>query len=175
MKKNCVKGIAAFVSVMSLLFLSPGTAMAQQKVTDKDLVGVWIMTLYKYDGESRNYINDSYNQVKIYCDDGVYACAEIFRNKDGHYVIHPHEYGTYSFKDGKYIEMGRDATALLKLIDKTTFKGRWQNRYDEWKKVTDMPEALRLHILEKCKAAQKSPEDMQKLMEKYIMRNCTSK
>ncbi|MDE7379216.1 MAG: hypothetical protein K2N13_09740 [Paraprevotella sp.] len=175
MKKNYVKGIAVFLSVMFLALLCPGRTMAQQKVTDKDIIGVWIMTSFKYDGEDRNYICDSYNQVKIYCADGAYACAEIIRDRKGRYVIYPHEYGTYSFKNGKYIEMGRDATDLIKMTSKTTFKGRWQNRYDEWKKVTDMPEKLTRHILEKCKAAQESPEDIQKLMERYIMKNHTSK
>ncbi|MDE5561050.1 MAG: hypothetical protein K2J00_04505, partial [Bacteroidaceae bacterium] len=147
MKKNNVKVIAVFVSVMFFALLCSGRAMAQQKVTERDIIGVWIMTSFKYDGEERNYVGDAYNQVKVYRPDGLYACAEIVRSKDGQYVIYPHEYGTYSFKNGKYIEMGRDATDLMKMVDKTTFKGRWYNRYDEWKKVTDMPEKLTQHIL----------------------------
>lgn len=169
MKKNQVKRSVAVVAIMFLALLNPSRIMAQQKIADKELIGVWIMTSMKYQGESKNYINDFYNQVKVYRANGEYACAEILKDKNSEtYIILPHEYGSYYFKNGKYIEMGREASGALKLTSKTTFKGRWRNRYDEWKKVVDMPEALTQHIVDKCKAAQVSPDNLQKMMKKYI-------
>lgn len=169
MKKNLAKRIMTFGAILFLAMLTPNCIKAQRKVADKELVGVWIMTSMKFDGEGMNYISDNYTQVKVYRADGEYACAEILKSNDGAYVIVPHEYGTYSFKNGKYIEMGHEIPSEnMILTSKTTFKGRWKNRYDTWKKVTDMPEALTQHIVDKCKPSQASPQEMQKLMKKYI-------
>lgn len=166
MKK--IKAIQTSAVILCMLFsmFHPISAIAQAKVADKEIIGVWVMTSMKYDGEDKEYINGSYTQVKVYRASGEYACAEIVRDKGKCYVL-PHEWGTYSLVDGKYTEMGRDA-GTIGWKSKARFEGRWKNRYDKWKKVTDFPESLTQHIVDKCKAHEPSPESMQKLMNSYI-------
>ena len=63
----------------------------------------------------------------------------------------PHEYGTYTFKDGWYSEMGREAIKdAIVWVDKNTMKGTWKKRHDIWKK-TDLPDETVKYILERCK------------------------
>lgn len=169
MKKNEVKRIAALFSIMLLSLVNAGCAMAQAKVADKEIIGVWIMKSMKWEGEDKEYINDSYNQVKVYRANGEYACAEIVKSKDGTYTIMPHEYGTYTMKNGMYSEMGREAIKY-QWVDKVTSKGRWMNRIDLWKKVVDMPEELTQHIVDKCKSSLTSPANIQKMMQNYIFK-----
>ena len=169
MKKNQIKWMASIMSVMLLTMLNATSAKAQAKVADKEIIGVWIMSSMKYEGESKEHISDSYNQVKVYRANGEYACAQIVKQSNGTYVILPHEYGTYSMKNGQYSEMGRKPITY-QWVNNTTSKGRWMNRIDTWKKVTDMPEALTQHIVDKCKASQASPNNMQQLMKKYIFK-----
>lgn len=167
MKHNLHKQIVALVAVLLVTLVNAISIFAQAKVDDKEIIGVWIMTSMKYEGENENHINANYNQVKVYRANGEYACAQIVRQSDGTYIILPHEYGTYSLKGGQYVEMGRPSGAI-DWINSTAFRGRWMNRYDEWKKVVNMPEELTLHIVDKCKAAQCSPENLQQMMKTYI-------
>lgn len=169
MKKNQVKRVATFCTIMLLTILNASSAMAQAKVADKEIIGVWIMQSMKWEGEDKNYISDSYNQVKVYRANGEYACAQIGKDNNGNYVIMPHEYGTYTMKNGMYSEMGREEIKY-QWVDKVTSKGRWMNRRDVWKKVVDMPEELTQHIVDKCKASQTSPAKIQQMMKKYIFK-----
>lgn len=167
MKTNSFKSGMATIAIMLFAWLNASAIMAQVKVADKEIIGVWVMSSMKYEGEGKELITDKYEQVKIYLANGEYACAEIVKNSNGLYCILPHEYGTYSLKDGKYTEMGRES-GTIGWVDKRTFRGRWFKRMDEWKKVDNMPEKLTQHIIGKCKAAQASPANMQVLMKKYI-------
>ena len=162
-----MKKIAAFLSVMLFTILGATSMMAQAKVDDKEIIGVWIMTSMKFAGENKELISDGYNQVKVYRANGEYACAEIVKLKDGNYYVAPHEYGTYSLKNGMYSEMGRKAIKY-NWVDKEHSTGRWRNRIDSWKKVKNFPEALTQHIVDKCKASQASPKEQQQLMKQYI-------
>ena len=165
MKKN--RRFALAVAIMLMAMLHASCALAQVKVSDKEIVGVWIMTSMKYDGEDREYISENYGQIKVYRANGEYACAEIIRQSDGKYYVAPHEYGRYTLKNGMYSEMGRKPIPYG-WTSKTTSTGRWQNIIGCWKKVTDMPEAVAQHVVDKCKAAQPSPENIQQMMKKYI-------
>lgn len=167
MKKHHATRLFSFVTVMVFTVFCSTSAMAQAKVADKEIVGVWIMSSMKYVGETKNHIGDSYNQVKVYRANGEYACAEIVKQGDGNYRVLPHEYGTYYLKNGMYSEMGRKEIKY-EWVDKTTSRGHWMNRIDTWKKVVDFPASLAQHIVDKCKANQASAEDMQKLMKKHI-------
>ena len=167
MKGNRIKQIAVLISLVMVAMLCSTNVKAQVKVDDKEIVGVWIMSSMKFEGENKELINDDYNQVKVYRADGEYACAQIARQNGGSYVILPHEYGTYSLKNGQYSEMGRQPIKY-EWVDKTTSRGRWMKRIDVWKKVVDFPEDLAQHIVDKCKAAQPSSDDMQKKMKQYI-------
>lgn len=174
MKKTSFRNSVALIAIMFLAWLNPSLASAQQKISDKEIVGVWVMTSMMYEGENRNLISDNYTQIKVYRANGEYACAEIAKGKgkggNNTYIILPHEYGTYYLKNGQYSEMGREETKW-EWIDKVSFKGKWKNRRDQWRKVVDMPEELTQHIVDKCKAAQSSPDNIQKMIKKHIFAN----
>lgn len=169
MKNNQAKRVVSLLSVLLSILLSATSALAQVKVADKEIIGVWKMTSMKFAGESKEHIDKSYTQIKVFRANGEYACAEIVMLNDGKYFVSPHEYGTYSLKNGMYSEMGRKAIPFT-FINKTTFGGRWKNRIDRWKKV-NLPETLTQHIVDKCKAAQTEPAHLQKLMKQYIFGN----
>lgn len=162
------------LGIMLFTFANSIKVMAQPKVDDKEIVGVWIMSSMMWEGENKNLISDNYNQVKVYRANGEYACAQIVRNQDGSFNILPHEYGTYTMKDGMYSEMGREAIKY-NWVNKTTSRGRWKNRIDEWKKVTDMPESLTQLVVDKCKAAQSDSPEIQTMIKKYIIHNTKKK
>ena len=165
MKKYHVMRTVTCAAFMLVAMVYSTCVFAQAKVDDKEIIGTWIMTSMKFEGENRELIGENYNQVKVYRANGEYACAEIIKC-DGGYQVRPHEYGTYSLKNGQYSEMGRKPITYG-WIDKTTTQGRWFNRLDRWKKV-EMPEKLVQHIVDKCKANQSSPKDLQNMMAKYI-------
>lgn len=172
MKQYRVNHFMAFFAIMLLTLCNATTATAQAKIAqiaDKEIIGVWIMESMKFAGEKKNHVGENYNQVKVYRANGEYACAEIIKQQDGKYRILPHEYGTYYLKNGMYSEMGRKEIKY-EWVDKTTSNGHWNNRIDVWKKIVDFPAVLTQHIVDKCKANQASPEDMQKLMKKHIFK-----
>lgn len=139
--------------------------MAQQRVADKELIGVWLMESMQFEGEEKTICGKDYSQIKVYRANGEYACAELVKSKDGKCTVLPHEYGTYTFKNGNYTEMGR--SGILLMDDNNTFHGKWMNRHDVWKK-RDIPEKLVNFIVEKCKVAQNNSPVMQDLMKKYV-------
>ena len=83
-------------------------------------------------------------------------------------MVAPHEYGTYSFKDGIYSEMGRPALkpSDMMLTDETHFHGRWMNCTEGWVKIPDMPEEVIRYIVERCRLTN-TPADV----EQYIKQN----
>ena len=170
MKTNLIKTLGR-LALPALLALWSGGAAAQQKVTDKDLQGVWLMEWFYYEGEDTVICGGNYAQVKVYRPNGEYACAEAVKLKDGTFHILPHEYGTYSYKNGVYSEMGRPATTdALIMTDRNTFRGRWMNRRDLWKKAVGMPEKLTDYIVNVCKANQTPANDIQQLMKKHMFK-----
>ena len=159
---------------MIVVLMSTNWMSAQTKtVADKELVGAWTLEWMQYDGEKKIDCGaaNSYSSFKYYGADGEYACAEIGLTKGGQVVIMPHEYGTYSFKNGVYSEMGRPAVAPsdMKLIDKTHFQGRWMNRTEAWVKQTEMPEEVIRYIVERCKQ-QNTPEDVQQFLKQKVFK-----
>ena len=148
---------------MAVVLMSALQVNAQTtKVADKELVGTWMMVSMQYDGEKTIVCGkeSGYSQFKYYGADGEYACAELALTK-GKIVVMPHEYGKYSFKNGVYSEMGRPAVKPeeMQLIDKTTFKGRWKNRNDIWKKINLSDKAVK-YILDCCKTRE-TPADVE--------------
>ena len=157
--------------LMTTALLMCAVCMNAQKVADKEIVGTWIMESMQWEGEKVIKCDKAkgYTQFKYYGPDGEYACAEIVINKKGECIVYPHEYGTYSMKNGVYSEMGRPSTeGNLVLIDKTTFKGQWFTRHDVWKKVT-LPDKLVRYIVDCCKAKD-TPDDIQQLIKKHIFK-----
>lgn len=155
------------LSIVMLAIAFSTNLMAQNtKVTDKDLQGVWLLVSMQWEGEKKIVCGKErgYSSFKYYGPTGEYACAEIIINKDGEVKVLPHEYGTYSYKNGIYYEMGRFSN--LALVDKTHFKGIWMRSntrlHESWRKCTTMPEKTVRYIIERCKAHQGPPADIQK-------------
>ena len=153
--------------VMVVTLMSALQVCAQKaKIADKEIVGSWIMESMQWEGEKKIMCgkNNNYVQFKYYGPNGEYACANIVMKKDGKCIVVPHEYGTYTFKDGWYSEMGREKTNKgMVWIDKTTIRGTWQKRHDIWKKQVNMPEKLRKYIVDYCRIKNASADIQQML------------
>ena len=154
-----------------LLMCVVGMNAQKSKVSEREIVGTWIMKSMQWEGEKVVECGKKkgYTQFKYYGPNGEYACAEIFVTKKGEYVVAPHEYGTYSLKDGWYTEMGRPALKdAVVLTDKNTYKGTWFNRHDVWKKAV-LPDKVTKYIVERCKMMD-TPDDVQQLIKKHIFK-----
>lgn len=171
---NPIKNVTRMKKVMLVMAVALMSALqmsAQVKVADKELVGTWIMESMQWEGEKKTICGkeSGYTQFKFYGADGEYACAEIAMTKDGKVVVMPHEYGTYTFKDGWYSEMGREKIKdAIVWIDKTTTKGTWMKRHDIWKKVV-LPEKVTKYILACCKT-KNIPADIQQSIKQAMFK-----
>ena len=157
------------IVVMAMACISSLTA----QTTDKRLLGVWVMESMQFDGEEKILCGSKetpYTQFKFYGADGEYACAEIVRQENGEFVVIPHEYGTYIYKNGDYSEMGRPAIPNgITWVDDNTSKGRWMNRNDVWKKKTNLSKETVDYIVTLCKMARQKPSaEVQKSIEQSM-------
>ena len=168
-----MKRMKQLLMTMALLMCAVTTNAQTANVTDRDLIGVWTLEWMQYDGEKKIVCGKEtgYAQFKYYGPDGEYACAEIAMTRDGKVVVMPHEYGTYTFKNGVYSEMGRPAVrpSDMVLTDKTHFRGRWKNRSDSWVKQPNMPEKVVRYIVERCKLKD-TPADIQQSIKQNIFK-----
>lgn len=158
--------------ILAVALMSVLQASAQNvKIADKEIVGAWYMESMQWEGEKKTVCGKAtgYTQFKYYGADGEYACAELALTKDGKIVVMPHEYGTYTFKDGWYSEMGREKIKdAMVLIDKNTCKGTWQKRHDIWKKVS-LPDKAVKYILDCCKTKE-TPSDVQQMIKQNMFK-----
>ena len=141
------------------------------KVDEKELIGTWIMESMQWEGEKKTVCGkeSGYSQFKYYGADGEYACAELALTKEGKVVVMPLEYGTYSFKNGWYMEMGREPLKdAVILTDKNTYKGTWMKRHDIWKKVT-LPDKVVKFIVDCCKT-KNTPTDIQQMIKQSMFK-----
>lgn len=155
------------VALMSALQVNAQTT----KVDDKEIIGTWIMESMQFEGEKKVVCGKEtgYTQFKYYGADGEYACAQLVLNKDGKVVVMPHEYGTYSLKNGMYSEMGRPAIKdAIVWVDKTTTKGTWKNRHDIWKKRA-LPDKVVKYIVECCKTKE-TPTEIQQMIKQNLFK-----
>ena len=156
---------------LAALFLCATQVNAQTaRVADRELIGAWTMEWMQWDGEKKIVCGKTsgYTQFKYYGPDGEYANAEIVLTRDGVVVVMPHEYGTYTFKNGIYSEMGRPASEQV-MIDKTHFRGRWKTRTDMYVKHPSMPDKVVRYIVDCCKMKQ-TPSDVQQLIKQSMFK-----
>ena len=158
--------------LLVLVLMSVMQVSAQNvKVDEKDLVGVWVLESMQWDGEKKIVCGKAtgYSSFKFYGADGEYACSELSLTKDGKVVVMPHEYGTYTFKNGVYSEMGRPSTPDgLIMTSKTSFKGRWKTRTEIWKK-TVLPDKVVKYIVNSCKTKE-TPDDVQQMIKQNLFK-----
>lgn len=60
MKTNSFKSGMATIAIMLFAWLNASAIMAQVKVADKEIIGVWVMSSMKYEGEGKELITDKY-------------------------------------------------------------------------------------------------------------------
>ena len=163
-----IKQITLTLAALLLCALQANAQTA--RVADRELIGAWTMEWMQYDGEKKIVCGKTtgYTQFKYYGPDGEYACAEIVLTRKGTVVVMPHEYGTYTFKNGVYSEMGRPASELV-LTDKTHFRGRWKTRNDLWVKHPSMPDKVVRYIVDCCKMKE-APTDVQQLIKQSMFK-----
>lgn len=160
-----------FVMAFMAIYLQGMTA----QTTDKNLLGVWLMESMQYDGEKKIICGKDarFVTLKYYGENGEYACVFFMRQDDGKYLMSAHEYGTYTYINGVYSEMGRPAGGpdALVMVNKNTFKGRWFNRNDVWKKKNDISKKLLNYILEMLRREHAiSSDELQRLIKKEVFR-----
>ena len=158
------------MTLAALLLCATQVNAQTARVADRELIGAWTMEWMQWDGEKKIVCGktNGYTQFKYYGPDGEYACAEIVLTRKGTVVVMPHEYGTYTFKNGVYSEMGRPATEQV-MIDKTHFRGRWKTRTDMYVKHPSMPDKVIRYIVERCKTKQ-TPSDVQQLIKQSMFK-----
>ena len=158
------------MTLAALLLCATQVNAQTARVADRELIGAWTMEWMQWDGEKKIVCGKTsgYTQFKYYGPDGEYANAEIVLTRDGVVVVMPHEYGTYTFKNGVYSEMGRPATEQV-MIDKTHFRGRWKTRTDMYVKHPSMPDKVIRYIVERCKTKQ-TPSDVQQLIKQSMFK-----
>ena len=163
-----IKQITLTLAALLLCALQANAQTA--RVADRELIGAWTMEWMQWDGEKKIVCGKTsgYTQFKYYGPDGEYANAEIVLTRDGVVVVMPHEYGTYTFKNGVYSEMGRPASEQV-MIDKTHFRGRWKTRTDMYVKHPSMPDKVIRYIVERCKTKQ-TPSDVQQLIKQSMFK-----
>lgn len=143
---------------IALLFCTTIIYGQRTKINEKDIVGIWKLSSVTFKGESRS-ITPSVYRIKFYCANGEYACCEILSG-DNDYQVLVHEYGTYSYKGGKYIEMGRNTSKITQL-NKTDMHVIWETSNEHWKRIPNMSNLLKNYILNKCRA-NKMPASVKK-------------
>ena len=158
------------MTLAALLLCATQVNAQTARVADRELIGAWTMEWMQYDGEKKIVCGKTsgYTQFKYYGPDGEYANAEIVLTRDGVVVVMPHEYGTYTFKNGIYSEMGRPASEQV-MIDKTHFRGRWKTRTDMYVKHPSMPDKVVRYIVDCCKMKQ-TPSDVQQLIKQSMFK-----
>ena len=160
------------MSLAALLMCAMQVNAQTTKVADKELIGAWTLEWMQYDGEKKIMCGkaNGYTQFKFYGANGEYAAAGIALSNDGKIAVIPQEYGTYSLKDGWYMEMGRPALKDgVVLTDKTHYRGRWKNRSDLWMKHPSMPDKVVRYIVECCKMKD-TPSDIQQLIKQNMFK-----
>ncbi|MBQ0022943.1 MAG: hypothetical protein KBT29_06860 [Prevotellaceae bacterium] len=152
-KSSIIPALA--MALLAMLCSAPSFAQGKPTAANKSIVGVWVMESMQFEGENKIVCGKGtgYSQVKYYGKDGEYACAQIAKSGNN-YVVLPHEYGTYTYKDGVYTEMGRKPSSLSLSKDGKHFYGQWFNRHDAWVRRTDIPKELIDFIILQCKLSQ---------------------
>ncbi len=157
--------------MVALLMAATSVSAQNAKVDDKELVGVWMLESMQWEGENKTLCGkeSGYTQFKYYGANGEYACAAMSLSDNGNVVVMPHEYGTYTFKDGWYSECGREKIKdAMVMVDKNTFKGTWKTRHDIWKKISISEKTVK-YIVDCCKL-KNTPADVEQAMKQALFK-----
>ena len=143
-KKNfkaiCLMILMAFVGV---------TNISAQTEQEKMMAGVWKFNGYTNGKGEKLDMGRNFSAVKIYNPDGEYCFAQFFIYPDGTVDVKPHDYGTWSYKNGQYMECGRKGEILS--LTKKEFRGKWNGMEDSWLRVENLPEKFTSYIISICR------------------------
>ena len=140
LKVLCLTILTAFIGA---------TNVSAQTEQEKMMAGVWKFNGYtnakgeKFDG------GKNFSAVKIYQPDGEYCFAQFFIYADGTVDVKPHDYGTWSYRNGQYLECGRKGE-IISLTQKE-FRGKWNGLEDSWLRVENLPEKFTNYIMSICR------------------------
>ena len=134
--------------LMRLAFVWSSNVSAQSE-QEKMMAGVWKFNGYtnaegeKFDG------GKNFSAVKIYNPDGEYCFAQFYIYSDGTVDVKPHDYGTWSYKNGQYMECGRKGEIIS--LTRKEFRGKWNGLEDSWLRVERLPEKFTTYIMSMCR------------------------
>ena len=137
------------ISLAILMAFVGSSSLAAQSEQEEMMVGVWKFNGYtnskgeKFDG------GKNFSAVKIYNPDGEYCFAQFFIYADGTVDVKPHDYGTWSYKNGQYMECGRKGEIFM--LTKKEFRGKWNGLEDSWLRVENLPEKFTTYIMSMCR------------------------
>ena len=140
LKVLCLTILMAFVAVASI------SAQTEQ---EKMMTGVWKFNGYTNTKGEKFDMGKNFSAVKIYNPDGEYCFAQFFILADGTVDVKPHDYGTWSYKNGQYMECGRKGE-IISLTQKE-FRGKWNGLEDSWLRVENLPEKFTTYIMSICR------------------------
>lgn len=140
LKTICLMMLLAFIGVTSIF------AQTEQ---EKMMTGVWKFNGYTNSKGEKFDMGKNFSAVKIYASDGEYCFAQFFIHPDGTVDVKPHDYGTWSYKNGQYMECGRKGEILS--LTKKEFRGKWNGLEDSWLRVEKLPEKFTTYIMSICR------------------------
>lgn len=117
-------------------------------VTDKRIVGTWVLKAILINGQDMMEPPASYMRIKYYGADGEYGCAEVVMKSDGSHIIRPHEYGTYAFSGDEYMEMGHKGKFVI--TGKGKAEGTYMRNTEYWEKKS-LPADLLEEVMDRLR------------------------
>lgn len=138
------------VMCLTMLMALAGVAnISAQTEQEKMMSGVWKFNGYTNSKGEKVDWGKNFSAVKIYNPDGEYCFAQFFIYADGTVDVKPHDYGTWSYRDGQYMECGRKGEIIM--LAKEEFRGKWNGLEDSWLKVEGLPEKFTTYIMSVCR------------------------
>ncbi|MCR5315381.1 MAG: hypothetical protein K6E52_05740 [Bacteroidaceae bacterium] len=137
------------ICILMLLAFVWSSNVSAQSEQEKMMAGVWKFNGYtnaegeKFDG------GKNFSAVKIYNPDGEYCFAQFYIYSDGTVDVKPHDYGTWSYKNGQYMECGRKGEIIS--LTRKEFRGKWNGLEDSWLRVERLPEKFTTYIMSMCR------------------------
>ena len=137
------------ICLMILMAFAGATSTSAQSEQEKMMVGVWKFNGYTNVKGEKFDMGKNFSAVKIYNPDGEYCFAQFYIYSDGSLDVKPHDYGTWSYKNGQYMECGRKGEIIS--LTRKEFRGKWNGREDSVLRVDKLPEKFTTYIMSICR------------------------
>lgn len=137
------------ICLMILMAFAGATSTSAQSEQEKMMVGVWKFNGYTNVKGEKFDMGKNFSAVKIYNPGGEYCFAQFYIYSDGSLDVKPHDYGTWSYKNGQYMECGRKGEIIS--LTRKEFRGKWNGLEDSWLRVDKLPEKFTTYIMSICR------------------------